>query len=124
MYTIYGEKYFNDFTRKNVRMSFRSLEEIYDYMKKISYNFVDKYGNYFPVPNGDSYNWCGRISCTDKEDSLYRDFWIYKIENENGILYSNGHYTDGKKFCAKSIENWFVDCRNKIENKKFTFVEE
>lgn len=124
MFTIYGEKYYNDFTRQNVRMSFHSLNEIYDYMKSISYGFSDKYGNYFPTRRGDDYNWCGRISCSDKEDKLYRNFWIYKIENENGILYSNGRYTDGEKFCAKIVEDWLMDCRNKMENKKFSFVEE
>lgn len=85
MFTIYGEKYYNDFTRQNVRMSFHSLNEIYDYMKRISYDFSDKYGSYFPTRRGDDYNWCGRISCSDKEDKLYRDFGFTKSKTKTAF---------------------------------------
>lgn len=123
MYLVSGIKYHNDYTKRPFTMRFNSLNDIFEYMKKISKNFSAQYGNYFPTRRGTDYDWCCRISCNDTEDGVYDDFWICQIENENGILYSDGRYTHGERFCAKFVESWLADCELKRKNNKPRFVE-
>jgi len=123
MITILAKKYRNDYSNQMCTMRFSSLTDLFEHLVKISLDFADKKRSWIPVPSeGKQYDWCSRIEIDNKTD--YLDcFWIYKIENENGILYSNGTYTDGEKFCAKSVEDWLVKCKQYI-NKKNRFVEE
>lgn len=126
MYKIYAEKYRNDYTRKNVEMSFISLNEIFEYLKDISCNFSNKYDNRFPQKknyNDNAKNWPGRISVSDEKDNYYTVFWIHQIESQNGIVFSDGKFTRGEHFCAKSVEEWLNKCHEE-KNKKFNFVEE
>lgn len=123
MYTIYATKYHNDYTKQTATMQFHSLDDIFKYLKKISNDFNNKYGNYFPTRNNRAnYEWCGRIACRNEYDSIYRDFWVHMIKNDNGIIYSDGKMTKGEKFCAALIEDWLEHCRE-AANKKPNFVE-
>lgn len=125
MYTIYGEKYHNDFTRQNFTMRFDSLGDIFNYMKKISNNFSSTSSTWFPVRKGRTdYTWCSRLSCRNEDDSLYRDFWVYQIDSPNGTVYSDGRYTKGEKFCSKKVEAWLAECQNIARNTKPKFVED
>lgn len=125
MYTITGERYFNDYTRKPIKMNFYSLDGIFDKMKEMSKNFAGEFGNFFPTRKGrDGYEWCSRIECRDYDTGRGWDFWIYQIETDSGIVYSTGRFTDGEKFCSKNVEEWLERCEDKRKNKKHNFVED
>lgn len=130
MYIATGEYYGNDYTRKNFEMRFGSLNEIFEFMKKISKNFNSNWSNYFPTPNGiphgtdSKYDWVSRISCHNEEDRTFHSYWIHQIESENGIIFSDGKYTKNEKFCSKKVEEWLVECDKKQKASKPKFVEE
>lgn len=123
MYTVYGERYFNDFTRKLFEMRFRTLDDIFEYMKKISYNFTKD--SFFPtnINNREGFEWVSRISCYGYDDNRYPDLWIYKIEDEEGIVFSNGRYTAGQKHCSKKVKEWLEKCNEMTKKKEYVFVE-
>lgn len=127
MYKIYGELYLNDYTRKQFDIPCSSLDAIFSYCKKISRNFCDKYGNWFK-PKDMNYSEqplvIERIQVRTHEHPGYTDFWIYQIENENGIVFSNGKYTDGQKFCSKKVNDWLSECQEKMKSRRFNFVED
>lgn len=110
MYTVKGEHYYNDFTRQNYTETFYSLEDIFQWLKKVSNNFNGKYGNYFPrdVDNPD------RISAVDGNSRGY-EYWIYEIANDNGIVFANGRTTNGHKFVADKMKEWLVDSQRRLE---------
>lgn len=122
MFTFIGERYYNNYTRINVRKTFYSLEAFYNWAKKISNNFSNKYNNWFPVLVGDS---VGCISIDDGENCGWI-FYFCQIENENGIVFSTGKLTNGEKFCAKKVKEWCIESQEKMketQQKTFNFVE-
>lgn len=127
MYKIYGEVYCNDFTRKNFEMRFSSLDDIYRYMERISRGFNSKYSNWFKSENKDyseNSDEISYISARSYEHGRYESFWIKKIENENGIVFSDGEYTKNQKFCSKKVNQWLSECQHRMKNSKPNFVED
>jgi hypothetical protein len=120
MITVKGENYFNDFTRTRFEKSFVDLESLFKWMCDVSDNFNGS-DNYFPhIEN----NQITRISFSDKDNRGWC-FWIYEIDNEKGIVYSTGKYTNGHKFCAQGVKRWIIESTNKINRlrNKPNFVE-
>lgn len=109
MFTIKGEHYYNDFTRSNYEKTFESLEDIFQWLKKVSNNF-NGYGNYFPR----NVNNPTRISARDGNSRGY-EYWIYEIANNNGIVFANGNTTNGHQFAADKIKEWLIDSQRRLE---------
>lgn len=111
MFVFIGERYYNDYTRTNVRKTFYSLDEFYIWAKKTSNNFNSKYNNWFPSIKGENVS---RITVDDGDNKGWQ-FFFYQIENENGIVFSTGRFTNGKKFCAQKVKEW---CEESFKNMK------
>ena len=121
MITIKGERYYNDFTRENLKKSFSNFDSLFQWLKDTSNNFTG-YGNYFPrIEKSED---VGRISISDGEHSGW-EYWIYEISTDNGIVFATGQTTNGHKFCAAKVKEWLSKCNSKmteIKNKP-NFVE-
>lgn len=111
MFTIKGEHYYNDFTRQNYTKTFESLEDIFQWLKKVSGNFNGKYGNYFPTIRESGFD---RISARDENNDGY-EYWIYEIANENGIVFANGRTTNGHQFCADKVKAWCIESQARLK---------
>ena len=109
MYTIKGEHYYNDYTSTKLEKRFSSLEDIYEWMKNTSDNFS---GALTFIPNVEKS--IGRITINDSYKRGYV-YFIKQIENENGIVYSDGTLTNGKEFCAAAIKRWVMSCRERMK---------
>ena len=121
MFTVKGEHYYNDFTRNTYEKTFYSLEDIFQWLKRVSGNFNGKYDNYFPSFRGDQ---VGRISANDDNSRGYK-YWIYEIANENVIVFATGNTTNGHSFCAEKVKEWCLESEKRmkeIQNKP-NFIE-
>lgn len=113
MFTVKGEHYRNDYTRSNFTKTFNSLQEIFEWGKKVSENFTSNYGSYFP--RLDIPDYVGRISFRDENNKGY-EYWIYQIEIQEGIIFSTGKYTASKPFCSPTVKSWCAECTEQIKN--------
>ena len=48
---------------------------------------------------------------------------IHEVQNDNGIVFSDGTHTNGKTFCAGFMRKFFDECANR-QNGNYKFVEE
>lgn len=48
--------------------------------------------------------------------------YIHQIEDEDGILFSDGEYTNNLDHCADCIKKWIEELKNDIKSPKFNFV--
>lgn len=127
MITVKGEHYYNDYTREYFEKDFYDFDSFFEWAKQVSNNFNSRYGNYFPhvIRNArdDGSTEVGRISFVDDANKGW-DYFIYEIDNENGIVFSNGVKTGGKKFVARKVEELFIKYSEQIKNIKVpNFVE-
>lgn len=108
MITVKGEHHYNDYTRKNFEKDFSDMGEFFAWAKKVSRNFNNRYGNFFPrvIRRADGDVDVGRVSIVDEENRGW-EYFIYEISNGNGIVFSNGVTTNHKKFIAKKLEELF-----------------
>lgn len=128
MYQIKGEYYYNDYTREFFSATYHSLESIFEHLKQVSNNFCSGYHNRknysFPKRCKDEsdYDWCRRIDVHHYYKKPYDCMWIYYIEEiGNGIVYSDGHYTNGQRYCTPKVEEWLKECDKKA-NEGFVFA--
>ena len=47
---------------------------------------------------------------------------IHQIEDEDGILFSDGEYTNDLDHCADCITKWIEELKKDIKSPKFNFV--
>lgn len=125
MFTVKGERYYNDYTRKNFEESFSSLEDIFQWLAKKSGNFNGDYCNdLYPIIRYGEKVDIRRISVSDATSRGWQ-YWIYEISTPEGIVFSTGSTTNGHQFCAKKIEEWLKDCNRRMKElkEKPNFVE-
>ena len=126
MITVKGEHYHDDCTREYFERDFIDFDSFFNWAKRVSNNFTDPYGNYFPraehLPDGKVD--VGRISIVDETSNGW-DYFIYEISIERGIVFANGATTNHKKFIAKKVEELFNSYSEKIKSirEKPNFVE-
>ena len=114
------EIYHNDYRRSDKVITFGSLDELKDWLfgqMKRPYN--DSYAMYFPNPN--------RADAEPSSIEIHPDFGeptilIHQIENENGIIFSDGRHTSGQKHWNNQIKEWLVLCNNFKKAPQFKFA--
>ena len=47
---------------------------------------------------------------------------IHQIEDEDGILFSDGQYTNGLDHCADCMKKWMEELKKDIKSPKFNFI--
>lgn len=109
MIKITYEEYWNDFTRREHTKYLRSLQDLEGW---IFGSMLGKFHMYFPI-KADRIEWC--------PTGRYPDLWIHQVEDDDGILMSDGKYTDGEKFMADCIKTWCLHCRER-QNERPKFV--
>lgn len=126
MIIVKGEHYYNDYTREYFERDFSDFDSFFKWAKRVSHNFIDTYGNYFPRVEhlSDGGVDVGIISIVDDVNKGW-DYFIYEISAENGIVFANGATTNHKKFIAKKVEELFDIYSEQIKSirEKPNFVE-
>lgn len=121
MITVKYEEYWNDYRRKDhlkVFGSLTSLENwIFDQMQQKYQN--NNLALYFPKKGNP--NFPGRIDISPVYGGPC--LWIHLIENERGIIFSDGKLTCGAKHASKQVVEWLEHCTARRDNPNFCFAD-
>lgn len=126
MYKVRMEYYTNNYTRQHSDKWFDSLEEVFEWAKKKSRDFSAKRGYWFKGEKRDytvDRDSVSRIEFATLEDRPFEEIWIHQIETEEGIVFADGYYTKGEKYCSKNVNKWLTECQEKAKEKP-KFVED
>lgn len=126
MVTVYYEKYWNDFCRKQEAKSFRSLEEVADWI----FNSMQR--DY----TGDSVAIC--FPTPEKAERIHSEapwsieftperggpcLWVHKMTEGGKIIFTDGKMTTGQRHWSNEVRNWCQSCEERRKAPKFDFAE-
>ena len=127
MIRITYELYANDYIRKeNLTKTFSSIDDMHEWI--LDNYILDTSSSLDSVyyPCGDR---CGRIQFASTKLKTFVGFrccdvWIHMIEDDRGIIFSDGKYTDRQQHKSKFLNEYFEKW-SKEDNakKKYNFVE-
>ena len=120
MLRIYYEEYYNDYHRKDLNRSFSTLKELENWI------FGQMQQDYSDKENGWTKMYFPRKEPTQFEFTPKRggpSIWIHRIDNEHGIVFSDGRFTGGKKHWSSEIRQWLKQCHERQYNPHFNFVD-
>lgn len=125
MIRVEYQKYWNDLrTQNGLVKTFYSLKDVENWLFDNASRSRGGYNNLFFPPTVPT-NWKAnpepsRIETHDAEDW---DIWIHRIDNENGIIFSDGKYTSGMKHWNEEVKEWLARCaERKADKPQFNFV--
>ena len=113
MLTIKYEIYYNDYNFPHRIEKLKDLNEV----KKWIYGqmHVSEYEKWIRLNYNPVY-----ISIQPEGPGMV--LYIHQIEDEDGILFSDGEYTNNLDHCADCIKKWIEELKNDIKSPKFNFV--
>lgn len=120
------EKYYNDSKKNYYEKEFSSLaqleEWIFQQIEQIKQNY--SYPDFLICfPDLNSQNKTINITLIKDSPSI----WIHQIENEQGILLSDGKYTAGRNHMSNQVKEWCSHCRKRLiaspSETQFKFVD-
>lgn len=118
MITINYEIYKNDFMRtQGLRKQFENLDSLENWIfGQMQQNYTNNsIAMWFPRQER-----IGRISFTPCFRGEH--YWIHSIEDNDGILFSDGTTTSGQEFMADCIQKWCTACTERRDKPTFNFV--
>ena len=125
MIKVFFEEYYNDFFRKNHVKTFSDLQEleawIFGQMRR---DTREDFAMFFPTPeilDRIGSDGPGRIEFKPQHGGP--DFWIHKIENYDGIIFSDGIYTSRKRHWSNDMKEWLRHCDKRKRSPQYSFVE-
>jgi hypothetical protein len=113
MITVKYEEYHNDNHFFHHKKDFTSLEYFETWMKNQMYvSELDKWIRFSPdlgymtmQPNGPGWS-----------------YDIHQIEDEDGIIFSDGRYTSGQKHVANCVKKWMSELKEKLKKPTYNFI--
>lgn len=123
MLKVKYERYWNDSHRRSEVKSFADLDELADWMfDQMQQNYIKAMS--FPTPEkvariGRTEPWSIELRPVWGEENI----WIHQIEGYEGIIFSDGKFTDGQKHWSKDVQKWLVRCEERQHRPKFNFVD-
>ena len=125
MITIRMIEYWNDYNQRERKEKFQSLDALADWIfGQMCVNYSDPYGSHalsFPSCKDERNIYQISIMPTATEQTL----WIKLIGDDNrGILFSDGTFTAGQKYCTKDVKEWLAKCEERRKHPVFPFASE
>ena len=118
MYRIDYEEYWNDFFRKQHQKTFASLSDIEEWVfGQMQRDYRgDNLVMYFPQGDQPS-----RIEFHPVRGGA--SFWIYMIQSNDGIVFSDGKLTCGQKYASERVREWLKHCKERRDKPAFCFAQ-
>ena len=107
---------------KHLEKNFQDLTELENWI----FNQMRRsYSNmYFPIGNRKCPDQLLRMDCIVFLPVEYEgQYLIHEIENERGIIFSDGLYTNEQKHVSSEIKPWLMHCEERRQNPTFNFVD-
>ena len=125
MITIRMIEYWNDYNQRERKEKFQSLDALADWIfGQMCVNYSDPYGSHalsFPSCKDERNIYQISIMPTATEQTL----WIKLIGDDNrGVLFSDGTFTAGQKYCTKDVKEWLAKCEERRKHPVFPFASE
>ena len=125
MITIRMIEDWNDYNQRERKEKFQSLDALADWIfGQMCVNYSDPYGSHalsFPSCKDERNIYQISIMPTATEQTL----WIKLIGDDNrGILFSDGTFTAGQKYCTKDVKEWLAKCEERRKHPVFPFASE
>lgn len=125
MLRIKFERYWNDYHRKDDVKPFDDFSDLENWLfSQMQQDYTkEPYAMCFPTPaaakriHADG-PWCIEIQPKYGEEQI----WIHQIESSEGIIFSDGRFTAGKKHWTTEVQDWLVHCEQRRKNPQFNFV--
>ena len=118
MIKIKYEDYYNDNNVNDHAITFNSMNEFQDWMfnqMRISYKNTN-----FPTKKRDSDGYLQSIRITISSGHSY---YINLVETEEGIIFSDGKYTNNKQHISKLMSEFNEKCKKRANNPQFNFID-
>lgn len=125
MLRVKYERYLNDFHHKSETESFADLIELESWMfGQMQQDYSGGKGTmFFPTPR--------KMKRIGEHGPRYielrpvygeEQIWIHQIESPNGIIFSDGRFTSGKKYWTGEVQEWLMHCEQRRKNPQFNFA--
>lgn len=125
MIRIKYERYWNDLRRENnLTKTFYGLKELEDWLfNNAQFSTIyKKIDVYFPVTEPTSWKSNPEPSRIESTDNDGWSTWVHVIENDNGIIFSDGKYTAWQKHWNDEVKAWLKHCGERATKPRFNFV--
>lgn len=124
MYVAKFERYWNDYRRKDETKTFSGLAELENWMfGQMQQDYTKDFVMTFPTPAA-----AVRIKADGPWAIEFRpkwgdeNIWIHLIENDAGIIFSDGKFTAGLKHWIREVQEWLTHCEERRKSPKFNFA--
>lgn len=125
MLKIKFERYWNDYRRKHEIKAFADLKELEDWIfNQMQQDYTKSFVMSFPTSEA-----AARIRSDGPWAIEFRPvygeevIWIHQIEDDRGIVFSDGKFTSGYKHWSVYIQEWLSHCNDRKCKPKFNFVD-
>lgn len=123
MVTVYYEEYTNDYNRRNKTKDFGSLAQFEDWFFGLCKR---SYTEYIGIPDPDTAIFRpSEMPYALSVNAMWDDnctYWIHMILRNNGIIFSDGKYTDRQKHWNDTTKDMCRQMLARRNNPTFNFV--
>lgn len=125
MLKVKYEQYWNDHHRKTEEKSFSSLSELEEWMfGQMQRDYTKPHAMSFPVPEAvERIHADGPWAAEFQPACGSETFWVRYIEDETGIIFSDGTFTAGQKHWSGQAKSWLEHCESRRKAPKFNFAD-
>ena len=107
------EKYHNDYNFDHMIYKFNSFFELKEWiLKQMHVSDLKEWIRFSSSP----------IFFRMQPDGPGWSYKIHQIEDDDGIIFSDGQYTAGQKHIADCVKRWLDEFKQELETPKFNFV--
>jgi len=116
-------EYWNDYRKRERKERFMDLEHLADWIfDQMQVDYTSKnwrFSLYFP--KCETRDRISHISLMPEYNGP--TFWIKLIEEDGlGIIFSDGTFTVGQKYCTKRVKKWLAECDERQHKPTFNFA--
>ncbi len=118
MITVRYEEYTNDYIRRNTTKTFSSLGEFENWFFSLCNGSYEQDIS-IPDPRRSDIPSGMEVRCYQTEGKCY---WVHMISRDAGIIYSDGHHTDGQRHWNDETKSLCVEMIQRKKKPTFNFV--
>ncbi len=120
MLIVKYEEHRNDYDRRHIEKVFKSLSDLEEWLFGLM-RWEYKGHMWFNI------NYKGEVVYEHIEVHPAQGplrYWVHQIEQDGKIIFSDGMHTNNQKFASKAVKEWFLHCKNRVNQPTFNFAKD